>query len=137
MLALTGDQIFTRQLVNVSSLNPPSPNSESKRVTFLLLRVLDIGCISCPKDSRRFLVDVDLGLFKLDCLCSRLSRTGRFCSGGGMARSVDIWTRIARPPPVPYPGLQNAGVRITPRTLTLLQVLMFSLIVIQLFISLR
>jgi hypothetical protein len=54
-----------------------------------------------------------------------------------MACSVDIWTRISRPPPVPYPGLQNAGVRITPRTLTLLQLLTFSLLVIQLFTSLR
>jgi hypothetical protein len=53
---------------------------------------------------------------------------------------ADTWARISRlrPAPVPYPGLQNASVRITPRALTLLQLLMFSLLlVIRLFTSLR
>jgi hypothetical protein len=59
----------------------PSPNPESKRVTFYSYyqRVLDIGGISCPKDSCRLHVDVDLGLLEFAGLCSRLSRAGRFC----------------------------------------------------------
>ncbi|KAH9004331.1 hypothetical protein EDB86DRAFT_2888106, partial [Lactarius hatsudake] len=63
-------------------------------------RVLDSGGVSCPEDSCRFYVDVDLGLLELGGLSGRLS---------WVACSVDIWRRIPRHPPVSYPGLQNAS----------------------------
>ena len=68
----------------------------------------------------RLPVDVDLGLVELAGLSGCLSCTEGFHRGGGIACSVDIWTRISRHPPISHPGLQNASVRLTFRALTLL-----------------
>ncbi len=124
MSVLTGLHAFTDQLDIVGSFSRPA-----EAECDIFLRVLDSGGVSCPEDSCRFPVDVDLGLLELAGLSSRLSRTEGIYFGGGMACSVDIWTKIkiSRHHPISYPGLQNASVRITHRAWTLLQLLISSL----------